>query len=109
MEKGDYYYLYFLGTASEARGQGLGTALLKYAQQVATEAGKPIYLESSTENNKALYLKNGFKVVKELVMGEGEVARNGKVVTNGEEAKDGAVWWAMTWYPTNSTTIVESV
>jgi len=108
MEKGDYYYIYFLGTASEARGQGLGSAFLKYAQQIATEAGKPIYLESSTERNKALYLKHGFEVVKELVMGEGEVARNGKVVTNGEEAKDGVVWWAMTWYPKDSEVNIES-
>lgn len=99
MEKGDYYYLYFLGTDTEARGQGLGSAFLKYAQQVARKAGKPIYLESSTETNKALYLRHGFEVAKEIVMGEGEVGRDGKVVTDGEQEKNGVVWWAMTWWP----------
>lgn len=99
MEKGDYYYIYFLGTDMKARGQGLGSAFLKYAQQIATKAGKPIYLESSSERNKSLYLRHGFEVVKELVMGEGEVGRDGKVVTRDDQNKEGAVWWAMTWWP----------
>ncbi|KAK5949296.1 hypothetical protein OHC33_009649 [Knufia fluminis] len=99
MEKGDYYYIYFLGTDVKARGQGLGSEFLKYAQEVATKAGKPIYLESSKERNKALYLRHGFEVVKEVVMGEGEVGRDGKVVVDGEQPKDGVTWWAMTWWP----------
>jgi len=101
MEKGDYYYIYFLGTDINARGQGLGSAFIRYAQQLATKAGKPIYLESSAERNKSLYLRHGFEVVKELVMGEGEVGRDGKVVNRDGEGKNGVVWWAMTWWPKN--------
>ena len=99
MEKGDYYYIYWLGTAPESRGQGLGSAFLKYVQEVATKAGKPIYLESSSERNKALYMRHGFEVAKELVMGEGVVGRDGKVVIDANQAKDGVIWWAMTWWP----------
>jgi len=99
MEKGDYYYIYFVGTDINARGQGLGSMFLKHTQQIATKAGKPIYLESSSEESKKLYLRHGFEVVKELVMGEGEVGNDGRVVTSKDQKKEGVVWWAMTWWP----------
>lgn len=99
MEKGDYYYIYFVGTDINVRGQGLGSMFLKHTQQIATKAGKPIYLESSSEESKKLYLRHGFEVVKELVMGEGEVGKDGRVVTSDGQKKEGVVWWAMTWWP----------
>ena len=100
MKNGDYYNLYFLGTQAESRGLGLGSALLKYVQQVATEAGKPVYLQSSTEQNRDLYKKHGFKIIKELNMGEGQVGRDGRT-TSVDAEKKGVVWWALTWWPEN--------
>ena len=96
MKNRDFYYIDYLGTRAEARGRGLGSAFMKYAQQVAREAGKPIYLQSSTETNRRLYEKHGFKVVKEHVLGEGVVGSDGRV---SAEEKKGVVWWALTWEP----------
>ena len=96
MKNRDFYYIDYLGTQLEARGQGFGSGFMRYAQQVAAEAGKPIYLQSSTETNRRLYEKHGFKLVKEQVLGKGLVGSNG-TDTSGE--KKGVVWWALTWEP----------
>lgn len=56
-----HWYLEFIGTASGARGRGLGSALMEHAFAEVTE-GLPVYLESSNPRNLSFYQRHGFKV-----------------------------------------------
>lgn len=99
MAEGDYYYIDYLGTQTEARNKGYASAFMIYAQDVARQAGKPIYLQSSTNENRRLYESFGFMVVGEQRLGKGVVVRSGRVVSDIKDDKEGAVWWGMTWSP----------
>jgi len=55
-----HHYLWFLGVAPSAQGQGIGGALL---QDGLTG---PAYLEATSKDNRRLYERHGFEVVDEL-------------------------------------------
>lgn len=61
-----HYYLAFIGTDPDARGQGRGTALLHGMLQRCDSEGVPAYLEATSVQNQALYHRHGFTVIEEL-------------------------------------------
>lgn len=91
----EYYYLFFVGTAADQRGCGLGSELIRRFQVMAGKQGVPIWLESTTESSHRLYLRLGFKDVRSWVLGRGKVDRNGKTSEGGE----GVRVWGMLWSP----------
>jgi ribosomal protein S18 acetylase RimI-like enzyme len=56
-----------VGVSPEARGQGLGRALLEPIMNRADAAGLPCYLETAQPDNVAFYEYLGFKKVVEIV------------------------------------------
>ena len=46
-----FYYLSFLGTRADSRGQGIGMGLLAELTALADKEGQPTYLESSNPGN----------------------------------------------------------
>lgn len=56
-----FYYLSFLGTHPEYRGQGIGMKLLESNLARVDAEGMPAYLESSNPANNARYERLGFK------------------------------------------------
>jgi GNAT superfamily N-acetyltransferase len=61
-----HYYLSLLGTASAARGRGLGMALLRANLSTLDDLGAPAYLESSNPANDRRYESLGFEKVGEF-------------------------------------------
>jgi len=61
-----HYYLPFIGTDPDARGRGLGGAVLEDMLQRCDTEGVPAYLESTSIKNQALYHRHGFEVLDEL-------------------------------------------
>lgn len=55
-----HWYLAQIGVSAEARGAGVGSALLASRLGVIDSTGLPAYLESSNERNRALYRRMGF-------------------------------------------------
>ncbi|MDF1561537.1 MAG: GNAT family N-acetyltransferase [Deltaproteobacteria bacterium] len=66
-----HYYLYVLGVAPEAQGQGLGSAMLEHMHARIDAEGMPAYLETSTPRNLPLYERHGYRVREEVVLGRG--------------------------------------
>lgn len=64
-------YLAFLGVASAAQGQGIGSALLKQTLAGVDAQKLPAYLEATTERNVALYKRHGFEVMVEFDVPQG--------------------------------------
>ncbi len=64
-----HYYVAYVGVASAAQGQGLGTRLLHPTLDRCDEEGLPAYLEATSERNRALYERLGFRVQGELRLG----------------------------------------
>ena len=63
-----FYQLVGVVTAKEARGMGVGAALLKYHLDILDKLGIPTYLEASTPyHGKGLYGKFGYKPFGELM------------------------------------------
>jgi GNAT superfamily N-acetyltransferase len=62
----DHWYLEFIGTASSARGRGVGAALMADALARFDQMGLPVYLESSNPRNLRFYRRHGFEVADEL-------------------------------------------
>lgn len=91
------YYLFFISTASEARGQGLGGKLItRFQDEVRNEGkGTPIWLEATTEGSMRLYERCGFEHVTDWRLGEGIVDKDGEATKGGEGVK----LWAMVWWP----------
>jgi len=58
--KQPFVYLWYLGVASEAQGQGLGSTAL---HELIVDQELPIFLKTSTQRNFPFYEKNGFKKV----------------------------------------------
>lgn len=63
-----HWYLSLLGTDPEARGHGLGSAVLQPVFERADAEGVGIYLESSKERNIAFYARYGFRVIGTLCL-----------------------------------------
>lgn len=62
-------YIDAIGVGERRRGQGIGTSLLKQAEEYANERGKPyLTLEADRTNEAAirLYRRDGFVVVRQL-------------------------------------------
>jgi len=91
----DYYYVFFLGTATSCRGQGLCSTIVKQYQQKAEKENKPLWLEATTEYSMKLYAKLGFEMVDEILLGKGKVGADGLQMKGGEGVKI----WGMVWWP----------
>jgi GNAT superfamily N-acetyltransferase len=59
--EGPFYYLSFLGTHPDRRGNGIGMGLLAEITELADRDGKPTYLESTNPDNNARYERLGFR------------------------------------------------
>ncbi|MFB2581403.1 GNAT family N-acetyltransferase [Herbiconiux sp. P15] len=55
-----HWYLAQIGVTAEARGLGVGSALLRRRLDAIDLAAEAAYLESSNERNRALYRRHGF-------------------------------------------------
>ena len=55
-----HWYLAYLGTTPEARGRGVGTALVQHGVDQASHAGVGAYLEASSRANVDYYKRFGF-------------------------------------------------
>ncbi|MGE3251795.1 MAG: GNAT family N-acetyltransferase [Hyphomonadaceae bacterium] len=64
-------HLVFLGVASRAQGQGVGSAILKRTLRDVDALKVPAYLEATKERNVALYLRHGFEVTAEFDVPKG--------------------------------------
>jgi len=63
--KEPHAHLTFLGVATRAQGQGVGSAILKETLAAVDAAHQVAFLETSTERNVALYQRHGFEVTGE--------------------------------------------
>jgi ribosomal protein S18 acetylase RimI-like enzyme len=61
-----HWYLAVIGTAPEARGKGLGSALLRERLALCDRDRVPAYLESSNRANLPVYLRHGFEILREF-------------------------------------------
>lgn len=68
-----HWYLSVIATDDEARGQGLGSGLLRESLRVVDAARLPAYLESTNPRNVPLYVRHGFEVVDHLHLPDGPV------------------------------------
>jgi ribosomal protein S18 acetylase RimI-like enzyme len=62
-----HWYVMIVGVSPEARGQGLGRALLEPIMNRADASGLPCYLETAQPDNVAFYEYLGFKKIVEMV------------------------------------------
>ncbi|HZB24911.1 MAG TPA: GNAT family N-acetyltransferase, partial [Vicinamibacterales bacterium] len=62
-----HWYVMVIGVAPEARGTGLGRALLQPIMDRADSAGLPCYLETAQPDNVAFYEHLGFRRIVETV------------------------------------------
>ncbi len=62
-----HYYLTLLGTHPDARGHGIGMALLAHDLELIDAARAPAYLESSNPVNDERYAGHGFEPVGRIV------------------------------------------
>jgi len=99
MGKGKYYYIFFIGTAVEGRGQGLASKLIGEAKELAAKEELPVWLEATTERSRRLYSKLGFKDLGGIVLGKGNVGADGERKKGGE----GVTIWPMIWRPSIKT------
>ena len=68
-----HHYLSWLGTHTEARGSGVGMALLRQSLELVDAEGAAAYLESSNPANLGRYASVGFEAQTEIVMPTGDV------------------------------------
>lgn len=90
-----FHYLWFIGTAEEARGRGLASRLIALRQEVARADGLPVWLEATTVKSREVYAKCGFRAVGEIKLGVGTHASTGLP----EKGGGGLSVWAMIWRP----------
>ena len=64
---GPHWYVMVLGVSPEARGTGLGRALLETILAEADALGVPVYLETAQPRNVTFYQHMGFTLVEHLV------------------------------------------
>jgi ribosomal protein S18 acetylase RimI-like enzyme len=67
------WYLGVIATVPDARGQGLGTALLKQSLTDVDSSGLPAHLESTNPRNISLYQRHGFIVMGRIELPDGPV------------------------------------
>lgn len=99
-----FYYVFFVATRSDSRGQGLCSALVRYCQNLAETEKCPIWLEATTAKSRDVYKKEGFEITEELVLGKGKVDADGKLKKGGE----GVTIWGMIWRPKTASAVVQS-
>jgi len=58
-----HWYLAQIGVGAEARGLGVGSALLESRLKKIDADGLPSYLEASNDRNRALYSRYGFESI----------------------------------------------
>ena len=68
-----HWYLAFIGTRPDARGNGLASALITEITETCDKDKIPAYLESSNPENVALYEKHGFVVTGEVTLKNGPI------------------------------------
>lgn len=61
-----HYYLSAIGVRNEAKGRGMGSALLRAMLERCDTEGIPAYLENSNERNLPLYLRHGFETIERV-------------------------------------------
>lgn len=66
-----HMYLFTIGVAKAARGQGLGHALIAPVLDACDREGLPVYLENSNPANFGFYSAHGFEHVKHFAAGDG--------------------------------------
>ena len=66
-----HWYLPLIGVEPNARGRGLGEALMRHALSRCDREKKVAYLESSNPRNISLYERHGFEVMGEIQVGLG--------------------------------------
>lgn len=59
--KDPHFYLFTIGTTSNARGKGVGKGLLAPVLAACDAAGMPVYLENSNPVNSGFYTALGFE------------------------------------------------
>ncbi len=67
--KAPFFYLWFIGVATEQQGKGIGSQLLSDIIGESEQRGYPIYLETSTVRNLPLYGRHGFEIYEEMDFG----------------------------------------
>jgi GNAT superfamily N-acetyltransferase len=70
-----HFYLHLIGARDTARGQGLGSVLLRRVLDVCDAEGTPAYLEASTTRSAALYERHGFEEIGTVDLAPGVVLR----------------------------------
>lgn len=75
-----HWYLSMIGVGGQARGLGVGSALLAARLAQIDADGGSSYLESSNEQNRRLYRRNGFETI--------------SVITHIAAARPAAMWRA---------------
>lgn len=66
-----FLHVHVVAVSDDARGQGVGGALLRHAIEVATAEQKLVHLETTNPTNVAFYEKLGFAVLDEVRCFEG--------------------------------------
>jgi len=61
-----HYYLQVIGVHPEAKGRGIGGALVRHVVALADTDTAPVYLETSNQVNLGFYRRFGFEVVEEF-------------------------------------------
>lgn len=70
-----HFYLHMIGASDRARGQGLGSAMLRRVLEMCDREAHPAYLEASTARSAALYARHGFEELDAIVFTEDAVLR----------------------------------
>lgn len=66
-----HLYLFSIGVAKSARGQGLGHGLIQPVLEACDRDGVAVYLENSNPDNFGFYSAHGFEHVEHFYPGEG--------------------------------------
>jgi ribosomal protein S18 acetylase RimI-like enzyme len=64
-----FYYLFAIGARKSARGQGVGSQLMRACISEAEQHSMPIYLENSKEENLGFYHRHGFELIEKIEPG----------------------------------------
>lgn len=79
-----HFYLHLLGARAQARGQGLGSALLRRVLSICDAEALPAFLEATSPRNEALYQRHGFETLATITV-EAEVKLRAMVRWPGQQ------------------------